>query len=765
MSEIDFLKYFPYDTPRPGQLKLASRAYSALTRGQHLVVQAPTGFGKTASLLTASLSAIERSGMMICYGVRTHREAEVVIRELRRIERKRRFPFVAAELRGRTHLCAMASITGSTPDIASRLCRAMIASNTCGFFNRTARRRSDRAGARREGVWDYRWAIRSCRNEGICPYFVLKSEAMVADILVSPYQYLLLEPLRRNVLRKDRRPRALVVDECVAEDTLVSTPGGDVEARRLREGHRLLSVFPEPRGRPSAVLSRVTGVRHAFSEETLEIRTEDDSAVSVTSNTRVLGLTGSLRWVRADALKPQDFVLSAENGQLHLTRVVEILRNGGASVYDFAVVPHHNYVANGIVVHNSHNLPNMFGELSSSRLKVIEIEEALIEALVLRSPVSKFIESLLRMLKERRPETAATLQLQGFVEMIREALKGVDPVLAMGTMRSTSERSQGEIISHGGTYESALARLFSFLRSAVQTPPDGLLQYVSRGRFPDDYLELSWWDLEFGLKSFRPFRSTIHMSGTNDWPDAYAALVGLPKEHHYLSVDPAPGFANCFVGILTGVMTRDDVRTRENYERCSGVLAHLANSLPGKSAIFAASFDVLNGLRQAGLDNLLPIKSFWESERMDSYEHEVILREFLSDRDEAILLGVAGGRSSEGVDFGPGGLNNSIVFGVPFPEPSPLMRRYADWLKSRFGEQGTDYAYVYPAVVRAAQALGRAPRSPDDKVVCILADERFSQARLLRRFPVWIRNNCRGVYPNHVILAGDIERFYSAKPG
>ena len=69
---------------------------------------------------------------------------------------------------------------------------------------------------------------------------------------------------------------------------------------------------------------------------------------------------------------------------------------------------------------------------------------------------------------------------------------------------------------------------------------------------------------------------------------------------------------------------------------------------------------------------------------------------------------------------------------------------------------------VYSArLVKAAQALGRAPRPPEDRVVCILADKPFSEGRLLSRFPSWIRNNCRGVCDNYDDLIREVERFYS----
>ena len=758
----DLERLFPYDVLRPGQLELARRVYAALTQGEHLIVQAPTGFGKTAGLLAASLMAIKEDGFVIHYAVRTHREAEVVVRELRRIESRSSFPFAAVEIRGRTHLCALSGLLGADSELASRVCRAMTSNRYCSFFNRTGRSHVAR-GLKRSGIWDFAWATDIGRTEGVCPYFALRDRAARADIIISPYQYVVFEPLRRHIIKNDRRPRALIIDECVARDATILTPDGERTAGEVQEGDEVLSVRHDTRSCQGIAVDRVLRKRTYVSKAMFEVEADDGLRAEVTGNTKLLTLgAGAFRWVRVDRIGPGDVVWSVINGRAEPKAIGEIRSIGPRAVCDFATFPDHNYIANGLLVHNSHNLPSVMGTLASSQLKMIDLEEALLEALLLRSPLSGFLEWLLRSLKAVRGEETAAIERRDFLKLVEDALDGVDALAAIGTMRTLAERSQARIIERGGLYETPLSRLLSFLKCAVQAPSDGLLQYVPRGRFSEDRLELSWWDADRCQRVFRAFRSTIHASGTNDWPEAYAALVGLPGEYSTTTVPFNLEWNNCFVGVLGNLTNQEDFRTPENYERSSKILADLTNSLRGKTALFVTSFDVLNQLRSFGLESMILAVTYWESEDMDSRQHESLIREFSRNGEEGVLVGVIGGRSGEGIDFGPGGLNNSIVFGVPFPEPSPLMRRYVEWLERRFPGRGSEYAYVYPATVRAAQALGRAPRSTEDRVVCVLADRRFAEPRLLGRLPSWIRGNCRGVYSDHCRLMEDVERFYSA---
>ncbi|MEM4445573.1 MAG: helicase C-terminal domain-containing protein, partial [Thermofilum sp.] len=51
---------------------------------------------------------------------------------------------------------------------------------------------------------------------------------------------------------------------------------------------------------------------------------------------------------------------------------------------------------------------------------------------------------------------------------------------------------------------------------------------------------------------------------------------------------------------------------------------------------------------------------------------------------------------------------------------------YVEYYEELYGEdKGRLYAYVYPALRKAAQALGRALRSPYDQAVLVLGDSRY----------------------------------------
>ncbi|WP_243665993.1 DEAD/DEAH box helicase family protein [Vulcanisaeta sp. JCM 16159] len=84
-TEALIRRYFPYDTFRKYQWEIARSIYDALSSGKVALIEAPTGVGKTASALAASLAYAEEDNAKVLFLIRTKNEAQAPIRELRRL--------------------------------------------------------------------------------------------------------------------------------------------------------------------------------------------------------------------------------------------------------------------------------------------------------------------------------------------------------------------------------------------------------------------------------------------------------------------------------------------------------------------------------------------------------------------------------------------------------------------------------------------------------------------------------------------------------
>ena len=120
---------------------------------------------------------------------------------------------------------------------------------------------------------------------------------------------------------------------------------------------------------------------------------------------------------------------------------------------------------------------------------------------------------------------------------------------------------------------------------------------------------------------------------------------------------------------------------------------------------------------------------------MDDAGRAAFLARFAPDPAQTLLgFGVLGGIFGEGVDLVGSRLIGCAIVGVGLPQVNPrqeMLRRYYD---AQAG-CGFDYAYRYPGMNKVLQAAGRVIRTPEDKGVVLLLDDRFALQEYARLFP------------------------------
>lgn len=762
-------QYFAHERARPKQIELASRVYEALADRKHLILQAPTGFGKTAGVLAGILPFIEETESRVYYTVKTHREAEGVIRELSRIETVVSFPFKVSEIRGKRHLCRVALERGAQAEIVDRYCRKLVERRKCPFYLALKRTLPDFGRSVNYNILSSKLALQLAAMNGTCPYYLMKSGLASSDLIIMPYPYITLDHLRRDLVWPSRRQSHLVIDECIAAHVDVVIPPGDIKAKDLYEGlsSSILSIRLDERNATNVVENRIYGRRREFSDKVLKVSTETGRTLELTENTGVLRSKGSkFQWCPASYLRVGSVTLVFEEGRLYREAISDIVRAERQIVYDFACVPDHNYIANGFVVHNSHNMPFVIGSDRSWKLRVADLQRGLLEIYSLDIAARAILIELLSFLKGKRIEKIVVMTPSEFIGMLERRFNDIPFDRILQILTNAADSAQEKAFSSDFIAKCSLAYVAEFFQQLYgnRLYPSFFLEYVTTEEFPACYLELSSFDSSsVGRSIFRHFRSVIHVSGTNEWEEAYVALTGVPTQYQKCVIDPYYNYESVFLAVLETMSSRESDRTEEKYRVYSENLAALVNGIGGKSALYFPSFKVLCAFREEGFERAVEKQVHWEEEGMNSEEHREMVSRFVLDREkESVLVGVMGGRSAEGMDFGPGMLRGVVVFGIPFPEPSPKMEKYVQYLNRKFCGKGELYGYSYPAVIKAAQAVGRAYRSPDDRVALILADDRYFSYEIFGKFPNWIRRSLKGRYADNMLLLDDLERFLTA---
>lgn len=381
-----------------------------------------------------------------------------------------------------------------------------------------------------------------------------------------------------------------------------------------------------------------------------------------------------------------------------------------------------------LVVDEAHNLQEL--NLSGDTITEGTIERALAEALeVGEEGVAGLVDHVRRgvaerfgHLREEESELFDPLDLlpEGGEELLEEALRA-------------GERVREQRFRDGRRPQSSLHHFASFFQSAVESRGvEGVALIAERvgGR-----LHLSIWDMRAGeiLRGvWRQFKRVIFMSGTLSPVEAFAETVGL-DEYYPIEVPSPYDETNASVYLVSDLTTRGEELGREMAERYVDAVARTLRRVRRNTAVFTASYRVQSELVESGLLDAAReagYEVFLERRDMSGVEAAEALRGFksLAREGRGLLVAPMGGRFAEGADYPGEELMCVFLVGIPFEKPTTKTKLYIEYYQKLYGEEkGRLYAYVYPAIRRASQALGRALRGPRDQAVIVLGDHRYRQ--------------------------------------
>ncbi|MGI0129276.1 MAG: DEAD/DEAH box helicase, partial [Thermoplasmata archaeon] len=212
---------FPYRV-RPGQESILREVAALTVRGGPLLINAPTGSGKTVATLAPLLEHATLADHRILYLVRTHAQEVQVLHETRTIAHRLERPVLAVGLQGRAGRCFLlenvAEVKGATAEEHGKLCadrkrtteRAMQGEaplvaptelpeggeidltdlDGCPYYARVIQSDLDGLIERFSQKLPNPAEFESfCREENLCPYELSKKLVPHARIVTAPYAF------------------------------------------------------------------------------------------------------------------------------------------------------------------------------------------------------------------------------------------------------------------------------------------------------------------------------------------------------------------------------------------------------------------------------------------------------------------------------------------------------------------------------------------------------------------------------------------------
>ncbi|XP_046676843.1 general transcription and DNA repair factor IIH helicase subunit XPD-like [Homalodisca vitripennis] len=693
------LVYFPYDYIYPEQYAYMQELKKALDAKGHCLLEMPSGTGKTISLLSlivAYMVANPYDVSKLIYCSRTVPEIEKVVEELRKLftyyeKNDDKLNMVGLVLSSRKNMCIHPQVSKERDGkIVDGRCHGLTAS----YIRQQHETDSsvpvcqyyegfDRIGREvplAPGVYSLDDLKEYGRDMKFCPYFLTRSAIMTANIVVYSYHYL-LDPKIADVVSKELSKSAVVVFD---------------------EAHNIDNVCIDSM---SVKINR---------------RIMDKAA----ANIQVLEKTvNEMKEVDAQKLKDE------------YTRLVEGLRDASVAretdvVLANPVLP--DQILHEVVPGNIRNAEHFvsflkrFVEYIKTRLRVQHV--------VQESPAGFLKDVAMRVCIERKPLGFCAERLSSLLRTLQIA--------------DQTDFSPLSMVANLATLVSTYTRGFTI----IVEPFDDKTPTVS-----NPILHFSCLDSSIAIKPvFDRFQSVVITSGTLSPLDMYPKILDFnPVIMSSFTMTLARpcilpmivSKGNDQVAISSRFETREDVSVVRNYGQ---LLVEISTIVPDGVVCFFTSYlyleSVVASWYDQGVIDQLQRRKLLFIETQDAAETSLALLNYIKACESgrgAVLLSVARGKVSEGVDFDHHLGRAVLMLGIPYVyTQSRILRARLEYLRDQFQIRENDFL-TFDAMRHAAQCVGRALRGKTDYGIMVFADKRFSRSDKRNKLPKWIQEHLK----------------------
>lgn len=426
-----------------------------------------------------------------------------------------------------------------------------------------------------------------------------------------------------------------------------------------------------------------------------------------------------------------------------------------------------------VVEDEAHNVPSTALDSASDSLTIGTIRTAMKEATTYNDATSKqFCKALAKYILDtidKYPDEQIPVNPKEVYKIVASSLKSDSATQPIPHMQKVGKTIQKSLLRAGKAPRSAIHRVGEFMAQWLHfSERDDFTFTVTkqtinkRQRLSLDIIALD--PTHVTNKILRTVHSTVAVSGTISPIDAYSEMLGF-KKSAIKKRFPSPFARGNRLGLVVmGLDTSLRNRTERTFRRMVDICTTVAHTTPGNTGIFTASYSISRALLKARLEEKLAKPLYIEKQGMTTSQNDKMVEEFKSaaERDGAVLLGVQGGRNSEGGDFPGDTMNSVIVVGVPYARPTHSTKSLIAYYNRRFNGKGQEYAYIMPAMTRAIQAAGRPVRRLEDRGAIILLDQRFATKNLQRFMPLWLKEVTEVVQDDPSQIRDQLEGFFSA---
>jgi len=699
------LVYFPYDYIYPEQFSYMLELKKGLDAQGHIMLEMPSGTGKTISLLAlivAYLNANPTDLTKLIYCSRTIPEMEKVMSELKRLmeyykkEVKEEIQLVGLMLSSRKNLCLNPEVKAEKDGkIVDAKCHALTAPHVRERHSEDATvpvcsfyEQFDATGRDTKlpnGVYLLKDLENHCSEKGWCPYFYARYAIQQANIVVYSYHYL-LDPKIAEVVSKEMPRNAVVVfDEAHNIDNIC------IDSMSVKITRKLIDRCNTSIQTLESELDRLQ------SESSSKLESEYQALVE---GLRVAQERRETEQVLANPALPEDILNEAVPGSIRKgTHFVKFLRR--------------------------------LVEYIKVRMRVQNV--------VQESPAGFLTDINTKVCIDRKPLKFASERLASLLRTLE--------------ISHTADFSPLVAITHFATLVSTYTKGFTIIIEPSEDKVPGAFNPI---------MHLSCLDASIAIRPvLERFQSVVITSGTLSPLDMYPKMLDFHPvvmasftmtlaRQCILPMIVSKG--NDQVTLTSKFEARDDTAVIRNY---GTLLAEMVAIVPDGIVCFFTSYMYMESVvaslyEQEVIDQIQKHKLLF-IETQDAAETSIALLNYIKACENGrggVLLSVARGKVSEGVDFDHHLGRAVLMFGIPYVyTQSRILKARLEYLRDQFQIRENDFL-TFDAMRHAAQCLGRVLRGKTDYGIMILADKRFSRNDKRGKLPKWMQEHLKDSMTN-----------------
>ncbi|KAF7792985.1 hypothetical protein EIP86_004090 [Pleurotus ostreatoroseus] len=669
----------------------------------HCVLEMPSGTGKTVSLLSliVSYQQFYPTKRKLIYCSRTVPEIEKALAELKRLmdyriscaeseeQRAKERNFYGIGLTSRKNLCIHPEVSKEKKGkVVDARCRDLTNSAVCqkGRENpgsvdlcdwHEELGKLEPGNLIPPGIWTLADVLQHGRENKLCPYFLVRRMMPFVDIIIYSFHYLLDPKVAEQVSKEMSKDSIVVFDEAHNIDNVcIESLSIDLTRPMLDSAARSVTRLGEQIDEIKKTdASKLQDEYAKLVEGLQEAANDEDSFMSNPGRSQEGTMSAQLAHVSTLYLVlPEDLLTEAIPGNIRKAE---------------------HFVA----------FLKRFVEYLKTRMRVLHV--------VAETPLS-FLQHLKDITYiERRPLRFCAERLQSLVRTLE--LSRLDEYSSLQKVASFATLV--------ATYEKGFLLILEPFETDNATVPNPIFH----------------------------FTSVVITSGTISPLDMYPKMLQFTpvvQESYSMTLT-----RNSFLPLVitrgsdqVAISSRFEVRNDPAVVRNFGsILIEYSKIVPDGIVAFFPSYLYMESIVAAWNDMGI-LNEVWKHklifvETPDANETSIALENYRRACDNgrgAVLLSVARGKVSEGIDFDHNYGRAVIMFGVPYQyTESRILKARLEYLRDAYRIRESEFL-GFDAMRNAAQCVGRVLRGKTDWGLMVFADKRFARADKRAKLPRWI---------------------------